>query len=93
MRAMPSLREAIRFERCNLHEGRLPPIQHDVIFCCNVLIYFERATRRAVISRLLEHLQPDGLLFLGSAEIVDPGVPVRKVAPNVYAHAASQVRW
>ena len=93
MRAMPSLREAIRFQRCNLHQGRLPDVKHDLIFCCNVLIYFERATRRAVISRLLEHLEPDGLLFLGSAEIVDPGLPVRKVAPNVYSHAASQVRW
>jgi len=93
MRAVSSLRDCIRFVRCNLHGDRLPPGPHDVIFCCNVLIYFDRPTRRAVVSRLLERLAPDGLLFLGSAEIVDPGLPVRKVAPNVYAHASAERRW
>ncbi|HXU74161.1 MAG TPA: protein-glutamate O-methyltransferase CheR [Polyangia bacterium] len=93
MRAVSSLKESIRFLRCNLHRDVLPAAQHDVIFCCNVLIYFDRPTRRAVVARLLERLAPDGLLFLGSAEIVDPGLPVRKIAPNVYAHAASGVRW
>jgi chemotaxis protein methyltransferase CheR len=93
MRAIPSLKEQIRFQRCNLHDGVLPAGVHDVIFCCNVLIYFDRPGRRAVVEKLLRHLHPDGILFLGSAEIVDPGLPVRKVAPNAYAHAASEVKW
>ena len=93
IRAVASLRSRIRFLRCNLHSDTLPAGRHDLIFCCNVLIYFDRPTRRAVVARLLQRLAPDGLLFLGSAEIVDPGLPVRKVAPNVYAHAASEVRW
>jgi len=92
MRAVTSLRRCIRFVRCNLHGDRLPAGPHDLIFCCNVLIYFDRPTRRAVVARLLQRLAPDGLLFLGSAEIVDPGLPVRKVAPNVYTHAAAELR-
>jgi chemotaxis protein methyltransferase CheR len=93
MRAVPSLKQTIRFLRCNLHENQFPAAQHDVIFCCNVLIYFDRDTRRAVVERLLARLAPEGLLFLGSAEIVDPGLPVRKIAPNAYAHAGSRSSW
>jgi chemotaxis protein methyltransferase CheR len=40
----------------------------DVIFCRNVLIYFDDATRRAVLARLAARLSPDGYLVLGTAE-------------------------
>jgi chemotaxis protein methyltransferase CheR len=92
MRATAPLKSCIRFARGNLQDDALPTTQHDVIFCCNVLIYFDRPTRRAVVARLLERLAPDGILLLGSSEVVDPGLPVRKVAPNAYAHAAAERR-
>ena len=42
----------------------------DVIMCRNVLIYFDEETKKGVLSRLAEALEPGGLLFLGSAESV-----------------------
>jgi chemotaxis protein methyltransferase CheR len=92
MRASKLLRERVRFERRNLHEDAGAGGPHDLIFCCNVLIYFTAETRRAVLKRLLGQLAPDGLLFLGSAEMADPSLPLRKVGPNAYAHAGSD-RW
>ena len=39
-----------------------------MIFCRNVLIYFDEATKRAVLARIAERLAPDGYLVLGAAE-------------------------
>jgi chemotaxis protein methyltransferase CheR len=90
MRAVPSVMERIRFARHNLHEPAWLPSAHDLIFCCNVLIYFDRETRREVVRRLLGQLAPDGVLVLGSAELIDPGLPARKIAPNAYELASSR---
>src|SRR5690606_9538545 len=43
----------------------------DVIFCQNLLIYFRRWRRRALLNRLAERLAPGGLLALGVGEITD----------------------
>jgi chemotaxis protein methyltransferase CheR len=62
------LRSKVSFKRLNL-AATLPPLpQFDVIFLRNVLIYFDVATKRAVLARVRSLLKPDGWLFLGSAE-------------------------
>ncbi len=65
---LPALRAAIRFEALNLI--RLPPGlgRFNVIFCRNVLIYFEPALQQSVLRQLQDRLQPGGFLFLGAAE-------------------------
>ena len=63
-----SVRARCRFTQLNLIEGwpALPPI--DVALLRNVLIYFDSATKRAVLGRLRKALRPDGYVFLGGAE-------------------------
>ena len=49
----------------------------DAIFCRNVLIYFDRAARAALVSRLAERLTPGGYLFLGHSEaLIDKSSPL-----------------
>ena len=40
----------------------------DVIFCCNVMIYFDEACKRRVVQHFYSNLMPNGCLFLGQAE-------------------------
>ena len=65
-----SLRSMVTFREFNLLEDPLALGKFDIVFCRNVLIYFDSATKRKVLdgmSRLLPH---DGVLFLGGAETV-----------------------
>ena len=89
MKAAPEIRELVRFERVNLNEDRYP-VQgpFHLIFCRNVLIYFQAETKLRVIHRLLDLLTPDGLLFLGHAESLNAVTDrVTTVVPTVYAPA------
>ena len=63
------------------------PIDHDldVIFCRNILIYFDKPTQEAVVSRLCEHLRPGGYLFLGHSEsLAGLKLPLRPVGHTVF---------
>ena len=67
-RVVPSLRRHVSFQRLNL-TAPLPPMPpFDVIFLRNVLIYFDVATKKAVLRNVARLLRPDGWLFLGAAE-------------------------
>jgi chemotaxis protein methyltransferase CheR len=86
MRAKPSLRALVHFEALNLASepyGVGGPF--DLIFCRNVLIYFQAAHKARVIQALLGHLAPGGHLVLGHAETVTGlGDQLQNVAPNIY---------
>ncbi len=69
-RLRPALRDMVRFEEHNLLSESGPPGRFDVIFCRNVLIYFDAPTKGRVLERLAQHLAPDGVLYLGAAETV-----------------------
>jgi chemotaxis protein methyltransferase CheR len=64
----PGIRGKVEFRTHNLLDDCQGLGRFDVIFCRNVLIYFDEATRRAVLSRLAARLVPDGYLVLGAAE-------------------------
>ena len=91
MRAGPEIRALIKFERFNLNGDEWPPAQSfDLVFCRNVLIYFDRTTKERVVSRLLDRLVPTGNLFLGHAESLGGFTDrVRSIIPTVYALGAS----
>ncbi|PZP46704.1 MAG: chemotaxis protein CheR [Azospirillum brasilense] len=69
-RASPELRARVRFAEGNLLEDLRGLGRFDVIFCRNVLIYFDMPTKRRVLEALSGRLAPDGLLYLGGAETV-----------------------
>ncbi len=70
LQVAPPARSNIRFSRLNLSDDtRTAAFQNlDVIFCCNVLIYFDLASKRQVLRRFVDALAPHGYLFLGQSE-------------------------
>lgn len=70
LRVTPTLTANINFSRLNLTDDpRMSLMKNiDIIFCCNVLIYFDLASKRRVIQHFFNNLVPQGYLFLGSAE-------------------------
>jgi chemotaxis protein methyltransferase CheR len=64
------LRNMINFRPQNLVEDFSGLGQFDLIFCRNVLIYFDEQAKAATIDRLCNNLQPTGYLFLGSTESI-----------------------
>lgn len=69
VRIVPELRRLVRYRHLNLMDTSYPVDRDvDVIFCRNILIYFDRATQQAVLERLCSHLRPGGYLFLGHSE-------------------------
>jgi chemotaxis protein methyltransferase CheR len=94
MKAGPEIRSLVRFERLNLN-GEVYAVAglFDLIFCRNVLIYFDAGSRARVVGRLLARLAPEGYLFLGHAESLGGLTDrVRSVATTVYVHAAAPPR-
>jgi chemotaxis protein methyltransferase CheR len=86
VRIIPELRAWLRFARLNLIAPDYP-VDHDfdVIFCRNVLIYFDKLTQQAVLRRLLQHLRPGGYLFLGHSEsLAGLTLPVQAVGHTVF---------
>jgi chemotaxis protein methyltransferase CheR len=94
-RIAPELRAVTHFERLNLMDAKYPvDADIDVIFCRNVLIYFEKPTQHAVVERLASHLRPGGYLILGHAEsMAGAGVAgVEQVAPTIFQSDPSPSR-
>ena len=92
MKAGPDIQRMVCFERINLlQEADYPrPEPFDLIFCRNVLIYFQPETKAQVVHRLLRRLRPDGYLFLGHSESMSHLVAdVRSVIPTVYVRVGS----
>jgi chemotaxis protein methyltransferase CheR len=86
VRITPDLRSKLSFARLNLMDDAYPVERDmDLIFCRNILIYFDKPTQAAVLSRLCSHLRPGGYLFLGHSEsIVGIDLPVRQIANTVF---------
>lgn len=86
VRIAPEIRANVRFARLNLMDESYA-VEHGfhVIFCRNVLIYFDKPTQKAVLGRLCAHLAPGGYLFLGHSETVaGMALPIAQAAPTVF---------
>ncbi len=86
IRITKALRNKTSYMRLNfMDEHYTVNEKQDIIFCRNVLIYFDRATQEKVINRLCRHLKPDGYFFLGHSEsITNIDVPLTQVKPTVF---------
>ena len=86
VRIAPEVRERVRFGHLNflapdygLREAM------DVVFFRNVMIYFDRPTQQRVVSRICQHLRPDGWLFIAHAETLQGlNLPLRTAGTAVY---------
>lgn len=83
-RVKAALRNRIKFRPFNLLESFAALGTFDVIFCRNVLIYFELATKRDILDRMNRQISAGGVLFLGGAETVI-GVTDKFVPHPAYA--------
>jgi len=69
VRVRPELRQLVTFKHLNLLADSWPlQGQFDVIFCRNVMIYFDKNTQRKILSRFVPLMKPDALLFAGHSE-------------------------
>ncbi|OYQ32527.1 chemotaxis protein CheR [Niveispirillum lacus] len=64
------IRQKVQYKEYNLLTDLTPLGQFDVIFCRNVLIYFDQPTKGKVLEAMAKLLPPDGILYLGGAETV-----------------------
>ncbi len=64
------IRDMVKFRDFNLLGELMPLGGFDVVFCRNVLIYFDQKTKAGILERISRMLPPDGLLYLGGAETV-----------------------
>jgi chemotaxis protein methyltransferase CheR len=86
VRVAPVIRRQVQFSRLNfMQEHYDAPNDFSIIFCRNVLIYFDKPTQEAVINKLCRHLCRGGYLFLGHSEsITDMDVPLEQIRPTVF---------
>lgn len=64
------IRDMIKFDYFNLLDSMAILGQFDIIFCRNVLIYFDQPTKKSVMDRMANQINKDGFFFLGGAETV-----------------------
>lgn len=69
-RISAALRAVVEFRTFNLLDNLAPLGIFDVVFCRNVLIYFDAPTKSRVLEAISKRMAPDGLLYLGGAETV-----------------------
>lgn len=82
---VPELREHVKFEHYNLVESPAFNIGFDVIFCRNVLIYFEQDTKMKVVDRLCPQIRGNGFLLTGHSESLHGmNSKLSLIMPSVY---------
>jgi len=91
IRICPQLRALITFRRINFMDDDLGVGEAmDVIFCRNVVIYFDKETQQRLMLKFHRQLRPGGYLFLGHSETLNGlDVPFQTVASTVYRKAIS----
>ena len=91
IRMSPSLRTAVTFSRINLidSEFRMERLQ-DIIFCRNVLIYFDAEVKNQVLHNLYAQMNPDAWLVTSHSEsLIGLNTPLKSLRPSIYRRTRS----
>ncbi|MCQ2203411.1 MAG: methyltransferase domain-containing protein [Bacteroidales bacterium] len=86
VRVTPQLQQNISLKYLNLMDTVYDITdKYDVIFCRNVLIYFDRETQEKVVTKLCRHLAPGGYLMIGHSEsIANMDLPLKNIKPTMF---------
>ena len=90
MKVKVEIQRMIDFRRLNLdEESNINEGPFDAVFCRNVLIYFDAASKARAVSKLARHLAPNGILFVGHAEnLSSMSSQLRSLEPTIYRKTA-----
>jgi chemotaxis protein methyltransferase CheR len=88
-RVRADVRSMIKFQHLNLMESLPRGYRCSVIFCRNIMIYFDKPTQRSLVERLSEHLEDGGYFFIGHSESLN-NIPhtLEYVCPATYRKPA-----
>jgi len=94
MKVKVEIQQMVEFRRLNLdQESDRIEGPFDAIFCRNVLIYFDAASKQRVVTSLVGHLVANGILFVGHAENLNAVSPeLRSLEPTIYTRAGNTER-
>ena len=85
IRVKPAVQRLISFQRFNLLKDPTPNRAFDMIFCRNVMIYFDNRTKEFVVDKLCRVLKPGGYFIIGGAESLSGlNHPLKYIEPSVY---------
>ncbi|MTI16630.1 protein-glutamate O-methyltransferase CheR [Rhodobacteraceae bacterium RKSG542] len=79
----PEIRAMVQWKQLNLLENFVNLGEFDIVFCRNVLIYFDQATKIEILNRIAKQMPDDGYLVLGAAETVVGLVDSFEPVPNL----------
>jgi len=90
VRVVPELRALVEFRRLNFMDETYDlPQTPEILFCRNVIIYFDRPTQERILKKLIRHLAPGGYFFAGHSESLQGmDLPLISVAPSTYRKQA-----
>ena len=80
----PDIRNNVIFQTFNLMDPIKFKLKFDVIFCRNVMIYFDQPTKDALVRRFYDATTPGGYLMISHSENLSKDAPYRMVAPSTF---------
>lgn len=86
VKIVPKLRSMVKFKQLNFMDKNYNINEEmDIVFCRNVIIYFDKKTQVEVVSKICRHLKTGGYLFMGNSEsLSNMSLPVKSIITSVY---------
>jgi len=86
VKLVPEIRNRIQFKILNFMDKQYPLSKKvDIVFCRNVIIYFDKPTQESIINKLCNTIKPGGYFFQGHSESIQGfNVPLKPIYPTIY---------